>query len=68
MEDGLNFEGDRDLAEPIKRVVNMLASAQVALYPVGAEGVGPDSLYEASRISARSGGSVTSQSPNINCG
>ena len=57
---------DRGVAKAAEKTVNALASAQVAVYPVAAQGLDTDSLYEASRVSARA--AVTSgldQGPNI---
>jgi VWFA-related protein len=57
---------DRGIAKEAEKTVNALASAQVAVYPVGAQGLDTNSLYEASQVSARA--TVTSaqdQGPNI---
>jgi VWFA-related protein len=52
----------------VQKTVNALATAQVAVYPVAAQGLGTDSLYEGSRVSGRSLNSPTnrlSQGPDI---
>src|SRR6478672_2454720 len=36
------------LAEEMRQTINMLAAAQVALYPIGAEGLQPQALYQES--------------------
>ncbi len=63
--DGLRSEGDRSFDGPTKSVLSMLASAQVALYPVSTLGADPNSLYDVATVSARAGGSVTNQGPNV---
>jgi VWFA-related protein len=54
---------DRGVGKDVEKTVNALASAQVAVYPVAAQGLDTDSLYEASRVSARAVTGV--QSPDI---
>jgi VWFA-related protein len=57
---------DRGVAKEAEKTVNGLASAQVAIYPVGAPGLDTDSLYEASQVSARAAAtSALDQSPDI---
>ena len=40
--------GDRDFQEYVRKTANELTKARVAIYPVGAEGLAPDSLYDTS--------------------
>src|SRR5579872_2354211 len=54
---------DRGAGKDVEKTVNALASAQVAVYPVAAQGLDTDPLYEASRVSARAVTGV--QSPDI---
>jgi VWFA-related protein len=41
------FGAQRDDQQEVHKTDALLASAQVAIYPIGAEGVGPDSFYTA---------------------
>ncbi len=57
---------NRGVAKEAEMTVNALASAQVAVYPIAAQGLDTDSLYEASRVSARAATtSALDQSPEI---
>jgi VWFA-related protein len=55
---------DRGGVNEMQKTVNALASAQVAIYPVAAQGLDTDSLYEASQVSARAV-TVPGRSPDI---
>ena len=44
------FGGEKSFQEEIKKTTALLAAAQVALYPIGAEGLATDSTYQANGV------------------
>ncbi len=56
---GDSFAVQRDYSEEVKKTAALLTAAQVAIYPVAAEGLGTDSLYD---LQQRSGAVVSGQS------
>jgi VWFA-related protein len=51
--DRTQVDSNNGLAEEMRQTINMLAAAQVAVYPISAEGLQPQALYQAESLTPR---------------